>query len=121
MPAFLNRNFHLFLDSIADNEAENADTLANEQASSAANDESPVSRTAATADEQSPATSDVDEAIAHIKSQVSRIDAINEKQLNASDSRRRRLNQRHLADIDVEHNIPASFIHDAHNAASAGR
>lgn len=100
----------------SDNEAENADTLANEQAT---NDDSPLSRTAN--DEQSPQTSDIDESIAQIKSQVSRIDAINERQLNSSDSRRHHLNQRQLANIDVEHNIPASFIHDSHNAVNAER
>lgn len=70
-----------------------------------------------TAGEQSP-TSDVDESAA-LKAQIPRIEAINEK-LNASiDTRRRHhnLNQRQLAAaIDVERNIPASFIHDTNNA-----
>lgn len=121
--SFFKSQFSFLFLFYSDNEAENIDAIANEQASSAVNDDSLVSRTAATAadDEQSPQTSDVDEPIAHINSQVSRIDAINEKQLNSSDSRRHHLNQRQLTNIDVEHNIPASFIHDANNAANAGR
>lgn len=95
--------------------------MANEQALNAVNDDdSPLSGTTANED-QSPPTSDVDESIAQIKSQVSRIDAINEKPFNSSDSRRRHLIQRQLAEIDVEHNIPASFIRDSNNAMNAER
>lgn len=86
--------------------------------------DSPLSETAAI-EEQSPTSVDdniAEDSTTQIKSQVPRIDAINEKQLNSSiDSCRRHLNQRQLPAIDVERNIPASFIHDINNAAVAER
>lgn len=99
----------------------------NQSQSNPAND-SPLSETA-TIEEQSPTSVTDDNNIAEdspttqIKSQVvPRIDAINAKRLNSSiDSCRRHLNQRQLPAIDVERNIPASFIHDINNAAVTER
>lgn len=93
----------------------------NQSESNAVND-SPLSETAAIDDQSTEDIHIAEDSTAQIKSQVSRIDAINEKQLNSSiDSRRRHLNQRHLPAIDVERNIPASFIHDINNAAVTER
>lgn len=99
----------------------------NQSQSNPVND-SPLSETA-TIEEQSPTSvtddnnSAEDSATTHIKSQVvPRIDAISAKRLNSSiDSCRRHLNQRQLPAIDVERNIPASFIHDINNAAVTER
>lgn len=93
----------------------------NQSQSNTVND-SPLSESAAI-EEQSPESDIIaEDSTTQIKSQVPRIDAINEKQLNSSiDSCRRHLNQRQLPAIDVERNIPASFIHDINNAAVAER
>lgn len=95
----------------------------NQSQSNTVND-SPLSESAAI-EEQSPESDIIaEDSTTQIKSQVPRIDAINEKQLNSFiDSRRHHLNQRQLPAIDVERNIPASFIHDTNNAVAerAGR
>lgn len=111
---------HLFFSSLhfPDNDVENPDGLLNEnQSQSNTLNDSPLSESAAI-EEQSPASDIIaEDSTTQIKSQVPRIDAINEKQLNSSiDSRRHHLNQRQLPAIDVERNIPASFIHDTNNA-----
>lgn len=122
--------FFLLFFCITENDIENPDGLLGEnQSQSNPVNDSPLSETA-TIEEQSPASVD-DNNIAEdsttttttqIKSQVPRIDAINAKQLNSSiDSCRRHLNQRQLPAIDVERNIPASFIHDINNAAVTER
>lgn len=104
----------------SDADAENPDTLLNESQANPLNEDSPASDSAAI-EEQSP-TSDVDDSATQIKSQVPRTDAINEKQLNSAiDKRRHHLNQRQLPPIDVEHNIPVSFIHDTNNVVNVER
>lgn len=105
----------------ADTEAETPDTLTNPDAEQTPIDEdSPVSEDIglASVDEQSP-SSDGDEPLSQIKAHA----PINEKLNTSIDTRRRHhnLNQRQLAAIDVEHNIPASFIHDTNNAEKIER
>lgn len=79
--------------------------------------DSPLSESAANEEQSFDITGE--DSTTQIKSQVPRIDAINEKQLNSSiDSCRHHLNQRQLPAIDVERNIPASFIHDINNAVA---
>lgn len=120
--------FNVFsLSLFAENDIETPDGLLGENQSqlNAVND-SPLSETAAIEDQSPTSTDDIhiaEDSTSQIKSQVSRIDAINEKQRNLSiDScRRRHLNQRQLPAIDVERNIPASFIHDINNAAVTER
>lgn len=99
----------------SDADAENPESQVNPL-----NEDSPASESAAI-EEQSP-TSDVDDSVTEIKSQVPRIDAINERQLNSTiDKCRHHLNQRQLPAIDVEHNIPVSFIHDTINIVNVER
>lgn len=103
-----------------DNDAENPDGLLseNQSQSNTAND-SPSSESAAIEEQSLTFDINVEDSTAQIKSQVPRIDAINEKQLNSSiDSCRHHLNQRQLPAIDVERNIPASFIHDINIAVA---
>lgn len=114
-------NFLLFFSHLfSDADAENRDALLDESQANPLSEDSPTSESAAI-EEQSP-TSDVDESATQIKSQVPRIDAINKKQLNSTiDKRRHHLNQRQLPAIDVEHNIPVSFIHDTNNVVNVER